>query len=70
MDEVLRHWDAETLITVTLDAEEIVEARGRAAAALLNVWLWTASLRRGWRFELEVDVAAVVVVVVDEEEVC
>ena len=47
---------------------------GRAAAALLNVWLWTASLRRGCRVELDdvvaVDVVVVVVVVVDEEEVC
>lgn len=42
---------------------------GRATAALLKVWLWTASLRRGWRVELDV-VVAVVVVVVDEEEVC
>ena len=46
---------------------------GKAAAALLKVWLWTASLRRGWRVELDDVVVAVVVVVVvavDEEDVC
>jgi hypothetical protein len=67
-EDWLRHWDAETLITVT-DWFEAVDLRGIAAVALLNVWLWTASLRSGWRVELDVEVEELVVVVVEEEEV-
>jgi hypothetical protein len=37
------------------------------AGALLKVWLWTASLRRGCRVALDDDVT--VVVVVEEEDV-
>lgn len=58
-----RHCEAETLITVTLfeAVEPRADFRGfMIAGGLLKVWLWTASLRRGWRvFEEDDD---------DEEE--
>jgi hypothetical protein len=49
---VERHWEAETLMTVTAEGWE-VDWRGLAEAGLLKVWLWTASLRRGWRVEVD-----------------